>query len=30
MTQVNLRKLAKLAYGDPGEYYKAYKAYYQG
>jgi capsular exopolysaccharide synthesis family protein len=30
MTQVNLRKLAKLGYGDPGEYYKAYKAYYKG
>lgn len=28
MTQVNLRKLAKLAYGDSGEYYKSYQMYY--
>lgn len=29
LTQVNLRRLAKLAYGDSGQYYKRYKTYYQ-
>ena len=29
MTQVNLRQLAKLGYGDPAESYKGYKTYYK-
>ena len=29
MTQVNLRKLAKLAYGDSADYHKSYRAYYK-
>jgi polysaccharide biosynthesis transport protein len=29
LTQVNLRRLAKLSYGEHGAYYKSYRTYYQ-